>query len=70
MNEIRQSLGEIPLVEDELRKAAGDEEVRPFSFSFYWLILKSTPGSSPIIVSYITTSSLMLLKSKYFNLFQ
>ena len=25
MNEIRQSLGEIPIVEDELRKAAGDE---------------------------------------------
>jgi hypothetical protein len=27
MNEIRQSLGEIPIVEDELRKAAGDEQV-------------------------------------------
>ena len=25
MNEIRQSLGEIPIVEDEMRKAAGDE---------------------------------------------
>lgn len=25
MNEVRQSLGEIPIVEDELRKAAGDE---------------------------------------------
>jgi hypothetical protein len=28
MNEIRQSLGEIPIVEDELRKAAGEEEVK------------------------------------------
>ncbi len=27
MNEVRQSLGEIPIVEDELRKASGDEEV-------------------------------------------
>ena len=25
MNEVRQSLGEIPIVEDEMRKAAGDE---------------------------------------------
>ena len=30
MNEIRQSLGEIPIVEDELRKAAGDEQVGQF----------------------------------------
>ena len=30
MNEIRQSLGEIPIVEDELRKAAGDEQVSQF----------------------------------------
>ncbi len=28
MNEVRQSLGEIPIVEDELRKAAGEEQVR------------------------------------------
>lgn len=27
MNQIRQSLGEIPIVEDELRKASGEEEV-------------------------------------------
>ncbi len=27
MNEVRQSLGEIPIVEDELRKAAGEEQV-------------------------------------------
>ncbi len=27
MNEIRQSLGEIPIVEDELRKAAGEEQM-------------------------------------------
>ena len=27
MNEVRQSLGEIPMVEDELRKAAGDEQL-------------------------------------------
>ena len=27
MNEVRQSLGELPIVEDELRKAAGDEQM-------------------------------------------
>lgn len=27
MNEVRQSLGEIPIVEDELRKAAGEEQM-------------------------------------------
>ena len=27
MSEVRQSLGEIPIVEDELRKAAGDEQL-------------------------------------------
>lgn len=27
MNEVRQSLGEIPIVEDELRKATGDEQM-------------------------------------------
>lgn len=27
MNEVRQSLGELPMVEDELRKAAGDEQM-------------------------------------------
>jgi hypothetical protein len=34
MNEIRQSLGEIPIVEDELRKAAGDEQVTIRHFQF------------------------------------
>ncbi len=33
MNEIRQSLGEIPIVEDELRKAAGDETLEDESVS-------------------------------------
>ena len=33
MNEIRQSLGEIPIVEDELRKAAGDETMEDESVS-------------------------------------
>ena len=33
MNEIRQSLGEIPIVEDELRKAAGDETMEDESMS-------------------------------------
>jgi len=28
MNEVRQSLGEIPIVDDELRKAAGDEQLK------------------------------------------
>ena len=27
MSEVRQSLGEIPIVEDELKKAAGDEQL-------------------------------------------
>jgi len=33
MNEVRQSLGEIPIVEDELRKAAGDETMEDESVS-------------------------------------
>ena len=33
MNEIRQSLGEIPIVEDEMRKAAGDETMEDESVS-------------------------------------
>ena len=33
MNEVRQSLGEIPIVEDELRKAAGDEQVTILNFT-------------------------------------
>jgi len=33
MNEIRQSLGEIPIVEDELRKAAGDETMEDESMA-------------------------------------
>ncbi len=33
MNEVRQSLGEIPILEDELRKAAGDEQLEDESIS-------------------------------------
>ena len=33
MNEVRQSLGEIPIVEDELRKAAGEEQLEDESVS-------------------------------------
>ncbi len=28
MNEVRQSLGEIPIVDDEIRKAAGEEQLK------------------------------------------
>ena len=44
MNEIRQSLGEIPIVEDELRKAAGDEQVGQFNNTFTSsIVLVPTP---------------------------
>jgi hypothetical protein len=33
MNEIRQNLGELPMVEDELRKASGDEQTKDESLT-------------------------------------
>lgn len=33
MSEVRQSLGEIPIVEDEIRKAAGDEQLEDESIN-------------------------------------